>query len=81
MNVFNIHRGPKLFQGTKEDIKLTQGFNKEKDMFFIYMTDRKSKITIRIYMDEEFYQNFHGMGNYTYKQTKKDEGEFTDDND
>ena len=47
-------------------------------MFFIYITDKKSKITNRIYMDEDHYQLFHGMGNYTYKQTKKDEGEWTD---
>jgi hypothetical protein len=76
-----IIKTPKLYQGTKEDMKISQGFNKQKDMFFIYITDKKSKITLRINMDEEFYQLFHGMGNFTYKQTKKDEGEFTDDND
>ena len=73
-----IIKTPKLYQGTKEDMKISQGFNKQKDMFFIYITDKKSKITNRIYMDEEHYQLFHGMGNYTYKQTKKDEGEWTD---
>jgi len=79
--MFNIFRAPILFSGTKDDMKIAQGYNQNKNMFFIYITDKKSKVTCRIDMDEEFYQNFHGMGNYTYKQTKKDEGEFTDDND
>ena len=74
-----IIKTPKLYQGTKEDMKISQGYNIEKDMFFIYITDKKSKITCRINMDEEYYQLFHGMGNFTYKQTKKDEREFTDD--
>ena len=77
--MIKILKTPKLFQGTKEDMKISQGYNIEKNMFFIYITDKKSKRTCRINMDEEFYQNFHGMGNFTYKQTKKDEGEFTDD--
>ncbi len=79
--MIRIIRTPKKFQGTKKEMKLAQGYNNQDKTFFIYITDKKSKITCRINMDEEHYQNFHGMGNYTYKQTKKDEGVFEDDND
>ncbi len=69
---------PKLYVGTKKEMKIAQGYNSKEELFFIYITDRKSKVTCRIHMDEEFYQNFHNMGRFTYKQTKKDEGEFED---
>ena len=77
--MFGIFRSPILFHGTKKEMKITQGYNQNTKLFFIYITDRKNKVTCRIDMDEEFYQAFHGMGNFTYRQTKKDEGEFEDD--
>ena len=77
--MFKIIRTPKGFHGTSKEMKISQGYNQENKLFFIYITDRKSKITCRINMDEESYQNFHGMGNFTYKQTKKDEVELTED--
>ena len=77
--MFRIIRTPKKFQGTKKEMKIAQGYNNKDNLFFIYITDRKSKITCRINMDEEFYQNFHNMGNFTFRQTKQDEGEFRDE--
>jgi hypothetical protein len=77
--MFGYIKGPKKFEGTKKDIKISQGYNQITDQFFIYMTDKKTKITIRINMDEEFYQQFHNMGNFTFRQTKKDEVEFEDE--
>ena len=77
--MIKILRTPKLFNGTKKEMKIAQGYNQKDKLFFIYITDKKSRITCRINMDEEHYQLFHGMGNYTYKQTKKDEGEWTDE--
>ena len=74
--MFGFFRGPILFSGTKDKMKISQGYNNISKKFFIYITDKKTKVTCRIDMDEEHYQNFHGMGNYTYKQTKQDEGEF-----
>lgn len=77
--MFGFFRGPKKFQGTNKEMKITQGYNNIDKLFFIYITDKKSKITCRINMTEEQYQNFHNMGNFTYKQTKQDEGEFTEE--
>ena len=77
--MFGIFKAPKKFEGTKKEMKIAQGYNQITKDFFIYITDKKSKVTCRINMSEEDYQNFHGMGNFTYKQTKKDEGEWEDD--
>ncbi len=78
--MIRIIRTPKGFHGTKKDMKLAQGYNNITNEFFIYITDKKSKITLRINMDEEHFQNFHNMGNMTFRQTKKDV-EFEEDND
>jgi hypothetical protein len=77
--MFGYIKGPKKFEGTKKEMKISQGYNNITKDFFIYITDRKSKVTCRINMDEEFYQQFHNMGNFTFKQTKRDEGEFVED--
>lgn len=58
------------------DVVLRQGWNEKEKKFWIQLTDRKTGITIRKYLEEEYYQNFHNMGTFTYKQTKHDEGEF-----
>lgn len=76
--MIRIIKTPKKFEGTNKEMKISQGYNQNTKLFFIYITDRKSKITCRINMDEEFYQGFHNMGSFTYRQTKKDEGEFTE---
>lgn len=74
--MIRIIRTPKKLEGTGKEMKISQGYNNITGLFFIYITDRKTKLTLRINMDEEFYQGFHNMGNFTYRQTKKDEGEF-----
>lgn len=76
--MFNLHRAPKKFEGTKEQMRLRQGFNAVNGLFFILVTDKKSGITCRINMDDEYFENFHDNGRFTYRQTKKDEGEFED---
>ena len=77
--MFRLIRTPKKFQGTNKEMKITQGYNNKDKLFFIYITDKKSKITCRINMTEEHFQNFHNNGNFTYRQTKNDEGEFSDE--
>ena len=76
-----IIRTPKGFHGTKKEMKLAQGYNNITNQFFIYITDKKTKITCRINMDEEHFQNFHDMGRFTFRQTNsnKDEGKFVDE--
>ncbi len=69
----------KLYNGTNKEMTIRQGYNQISKLFYILITDRKSKTTCRINMDEEFFHNFHNMGRFTYKQTKKDEGVFEDD--
>lgn len=71
--------GPKGYHGNKDEMKIAQGYNNQTKEFFIYITHKKSKTTCRINMTEEQFQNFHNMGRFTYTQTKKDEGEFTDE--
>ena len=72
---------PKRLEGTKVQMKIAQGYNNITKDFFIFITDKKSKTTCRINMSEEDYQNFHSMGRFTYRQTKKDEGEFKDESE
>ena len=60
-------------------MKLAQGYNNITNEFFIYITDKKTKITCRINMDEEHFQNFHDMGRFTFRQTIKKDVEFVED--
>ena len=66
--MYRIIRTPKKYQGTKEDMKLATGFNEIDKLYFIYVTDKKTGITCRINMDEEYYNNFFFMGKFTMKQ-------------
>ena len=72
---------PKRIESAGPEVVLRQGWNEVQKKFWIQITDRKSGITIRKWMDEEYYQNFHNMGRFTYRQTKYEEGEFKDENE
>jgi hypothetical protein len=69
---YDINTGIK-FQGTGADMKLTTGYNIKDNNYFIYITDRKTKITCRINMDAEYYKNFFAMGRYISKQHKPED--------
>jgi hypothetical protein len=77
--MFGYIKGPKKFDHDDKEMVLRQGWNEVQKKFWIQITDRKTGITLRKWMDEEFYQQFHNMGNFTFKQTKRDEGEFVED--
>ncbi len=76
--MFGYIKGPKKIESAGKEMVLRQGFNNVENKFWIQLTDRKTGITLRKYLDEEYYQNFHNMGNFVFRQTKKDEGEFED---
>ena len=61
-------RTPVKWEGTYPDIAIKQGWNSIEKKFWIQVTDRRKGITIRGYMDEEYYHNFHNMGTYIFKQ-------------
>ena len=79
--MIRIIKTPKKIESADKDMVLRQGWNELEKKFWIQLTDRKTGITLRKWMDEEYYQNFHNMGNFTFRQTKKDEGEFEDECD
>ena len=68
-------------ESADKHIVLRQGWNNIQKKFWIQITDRNTDITIRKYMDEEYFQNFHNMGMFTYRQTAKDEVDFNDNVD
>ena len=61
-------RTPVKWEGSYPDFAIKQGYNNVQNKFWIQVTDRRKGITIRTYMDEEYYNNFHNMGNYVFKQ-------------
>ena len=71
---------PKKYESGEKHMVLRQGWNEIEKKFWIQITDREHGITLRKWMDEEYYQNFHNMGRFTYRQTKfEHEGEFVDE--
>jgi hypothetical protein len=73
--MIRIIRTPKLFHGAKDEMALRTGFNEIKRMYFITVTDRKTGISCRIDMDEEYYNNFFYMGKFTLRQVVKNDVE------
>jgi len=59
-------------EGDGTVLKIKQGYNSVNDKYFISITDRKTLITLRINMTEEFFKNFHNMGHFTMRQTLHD---------
>ena len=72
---------PKKYESGEKHMVLRQGWNEIEKKFWIQITDREHGITLRKWMDEEYYQNFHNMGRFTYRQTKFEEGEFEDEDE
>ena len=77
---------PKRTESEGPEVVLRQGWNEVQKKFWIQITDRRDGRTIRKWMDEEYYQNFHNMGRFTFRQTVYEnelpqdsvEGEFVD---
>ena len=69
---FHVLRHDSRIEGDGTVLKIKQGYNSVNDKYFISITDRKTLITLRINMDEEFFKNFHNMGHFTMRQTLRD---------
>jgi len=58
----------KLYNGTPEEMKFATGYNINLKKYFIFITDKKSKITCRINLTEEEYHNFWNGASFVAKQ-------------
>jgi len=62
-----------MYHGDNKRMKVSTGYNEIMKKFYISITDRETKITLRIDMEEEHYNNFFGIGKFTLRQTVKND--------
>ena len=57
-NEFYIETGT-VTEATTAGMRVKNGYNSVEGKYFIQLTDKKTLESMRVYMDEEFYKNFH----------------------
>jgi len=58
----------KLYNGSTEEMKFATGYNINLKQYFIFITDKKTKITCRVNMSEQEYHNFWNGASFVAKQ-------------
>ena len=61
-------KGPKLFMGSIDEMKISTGFNTKRNEYFVFITDKKTKITCRVNLTEEQFHNLWNNASFVAKQ-------------
>ena len=66
---YHLIKHDSKIEGDGTKLKIKSGYNNISKDYFISITDRKTLLTLRVNMTEDWYKGFYNMSSFTHKQT------------